>query len=142
VLDDGVPASILGKSLGSAVACYLAARNRPNSLVLDSAFTSMREVVARNVPWAPSGSIPKLFESLQRAPEINCPALVIHGGRDSLVPPEQGRRIYQALGGPKTMREIGPAGHNDVSLYPEYHRWILEFLADPQDFAERTRLGR
>ncbi|MGB3717904.1 MAG: alpha/beta hydrolase [Candidatus Promineifilaceae bacterium] len=133
-LKEGVPASILGKSLGSAVACHLAARKQPVSLVLDSAFTSMREVVARNVPWAPPGTIPKLFESLERAPEISCPALVLHGGRDSLVPPEQGRRLFQALNGPKAMREIGPAGHNDISLYPEYQRWILEFLTDPEGF--------
>jgi fermentation-respiration switch protein FrsA (DUF1100 family) len=139
---DGVPASVLGKSLGSAVACYLAARKQPNSLILDSAFSSMREVVAQNVPMVPSGVIPKLFESLERAPEINCPSLVVHGGRDMLVPLEQGRRMFQALSGPKAMREIGPAGHNDVSLYPEYHRWILEFLADPQGFADRSRLGR
>jgi fermentation-respiration switch protein FrsA (DUF1100 family) len=140
--EDGLPASILGKSLGSAVACYLATRKRPDSLVLDSAFTSMREVVAQNVPWAPRGSIPKLFESLDRAPEIDCPTLVIFGGRDTLVPPEQGRRLFHALSGPKAMREIGPAGHNDISIYPEYQRWILEFLGDPKVFADRSRLGR
>ena len=125
---DGLPASILGKSLGSAVACHLAAKSQPERLILDSAFTSMREVVAQNVPWVPKGSIPKLFESLDFAPDISCPALVIHGGRDVLVPPEQGRRMYQALGGPKEFKMIDSAGHNDISIYPEYMRWIVEFL--------------
>ena len=125
---DGLPVSILGKSLGSAVACHLAAKNHPEGLILDSAFTSMREVVAQNVPWAPKGTIPKLFESLDFAPDISCPALVIHGGRDILVPPEQGQKIYQALGGPKEFMVIDSAGHNDISIYPEYARWILEFL--------------
>jgi fermentation-respiration switch protein FrsA (DUF1100 family) len=132
---DGLPASILGKSLGSAVACSLAAEDPPVSLILDSAFTSMREVVAANVPWVPSQTIPKLFESLERVPDILCPTLVVHGGRDTLVPPAQGRQLYRALGGPKTMRMIDRAGHNDISIHPEYHRWILEFLRNTGDVA-------
>ena len=129
-LEEGLPASIFGKSLGSAVACHLAVNRKPNSLVLDSAFTSMREVVAQHVPWAPKETIPRLFESLELAPDISCPALVIHGGRDILVPPDQGLRMYEALNGPKAMRVIDSASHNDISIYPEYTEWILEFLSE------------
>ena len=100
------------------------------ALVLDSAFTSMRELVARHASWVPRATIPKLFESLDLAPQVRCPALVIHGGRDMLVPVEEGRRIYAALAGPKEMKEIPAAGHNDISLYPEYTRWIVEFLKE------------
>jgi fermentation-respiration switch protein FrsA (DUF1100 family) len=130
--EEGVPASILGKSLGSAVACHLAVDGQPAGLVLDSAFTSMREVVAQNVPWVPAHTLPKLFESLELAPKIDCPTLVIHGGRDMLVPMEQGRILYEALNGPKEMRVIDSAGHNDISIYPEYTRWLVEFLRDPE----------
>jgi fermentation-respiration switch protein FrsA (DUF1100 family) len=133
---EDIPVSILGKSLGSAVACSLAARKRPKSLVLDSAFTSMREIVAHNVPWVPSTAIPRLFESLDIVGDIDCPTLVIHGGRDALVPIEHGRQLYKALNSAKAMRIIDPAGHNDISIYPEYQRWILEFLADPREMIE------
>jgi fermentation-respiration switch protein FrsA (DUF1100 family) len=133
---DGLPASILGKSLGSAVACSLAAKRQPMSLVLDSAFTSMREVVAQNTPWLPSSAIPRLFESLEMVPDISCPTLVVHGGRDTLVPVDQGRLIFQALTIAKAMRVIDDAGHNDISLYPQYHEWIFEFIAGPAVFVE------
>jgi fermentation-respiration switch protein FrsA (DUF1100 family) len=135
---EGIPASILGKSLGSAVGIHLAARQQPASLILDSAFTSMREVVARvassSFPILPNFSIPKLYESLEEVPGIACPTLVIHGGQDDLVPLEQGERIFQTLRGSKALKVIKSAGHNDISIFPEYHRSIVAFLADPTGF--------
>jgi fermentation-respiration switch protein FrsA (DUF1100 family) len=146
---DTLPSAMLGKSLGSAVAinsaATAAAGNEPVALVLDSAFTSMREIVtllAPSVPWndmvqTPSEKtaslealIPRLFESLDRAPQVRCPALVLHGGQDMLVPLEQGRQLFNALGGPKEMRVIPSAGHNDISVYPEYMASIEGFLRE------------
>jgi fermentation-respiration switch protein FrsA (DUF1100 family) len=139
---EGLKASILGKSLGSAVAIHVAAEAAkedgpvpmPDSLVLDSAFTSMREVVAGNVPVSVRLLIPKLFESLARMPEIRCPTLVVHGAADMLVPLEQGERLFAALTAPKTLRVITGAGHNDLTMSREYHPWILDFIADPAGF--------
>jgi hypothetical protein len=142
---DGLPAAMLGKSLGSAVAIHSAAGlagtgDQPVALVLDSAFTSMREIVTRLAPMVPwqqaagpgaaslASAIPPLFESLDRVPLIQCPTLVLHGSRDTLVPLEQGQRIYDALPGEKQMNVIPGAAHNDISAYPDYMDAILEFL--------------
>jgi len=127
-----LPASILGKSLGSAVAVHLAAGDQPARLVLDSAFTSMREIVALNAPWAPANQIPELFESLKLVPKITSPTLVLHGGRDTLVPPDHGRRIYEAITAPKTMHVIDAAGHNDISTFPAYQQTIEAFLNESE----------
>ena len=132
--EDELPVAVLGKSLGSAIACALASKHHLDALILDSAFTSMREVISHHVPWSQTGAIPRLFESIDLASSIHCPTLVIHGGRDHLVPLEQGTRLYQALSGPKTMRVIKQAGHNDISLYTQYHRWIFNYLHDPLTF--------
>lgn len=141
---DGLRPAILGKSLGSAVAVYLAAQEqgdgyeRPPALILDSAFTSMREVVARHAAWLPAGAVPRLFESLELAPGIDCPTLVIHGGRDSLVPVEQAKRLYSAIGGEKVLRIVAGAEHNDLSIWPEYNAWLMDFLADPEGFCRKN----
>ena len=133
-----LPAALLGKSLGSAVAIHTAAvyaaeAANPATLILDSAFTSMREVIA-NVAPVPIELIPSLYESIGRVPAITCPTLVVHGGRDQLVPLRQGQRIYEALGAPKAWRVVEQAGHNDIVAYPQYHQWLLAFLRDPGGF--------
>lgn len=125
---DGLTASILGKSLGSAVGIHLAVSDPPARLILDSAFTSMREVVALNATWLPAAALPRLFESLDLAPRIACPTLLIHGGRDELVPPSHGRRIFEALTCPKHLHVIPAAGHNDISAFSDYQRQIGDFL--------------
>jgi fermentation-respiration switch protein FrsA (DUF1100 family) len=135
---DGLPAMLLGKSLGSAVAVHIAATSAgtgagPAGLILDSAFTSMREVIG-NVVSLPLHLIPSLYESLERVSAITAPTLVVHGGRDQLVPVSQGRRLYEALTAPKAWRVAAQAGHNDLVAYPEYHRWLLAFLRDPAGF--------
>jgi len=128
---ENLPASILGKSLGSAVAIHAAIKHPPRRLILDSAFTSMREVVAANAPWVPGGMIPPLYESLEIAPQLTCPTLIIHGRRDSLVPLDHGRRLFDALKCPKTIHVIDEAEHNDISLFPDYHPHIIAFLDQP-----------
>jgi fermentation-respiration switch protein FrsA (DUF1100 family) len=61
---DNIPTSILGKSLGTAIAAYIAAQDDPYCLILDSPFTSMREAVIFNAPWLPKFIVPRLFETL------------------------------------------------------------------------------
>lgn len=135
---EGLPAALLGKSLGSAVAVHIAAtyagaKEDPAALILDSAFTSMREVVAELAP-IPVNLIPQLYESIKRVPSITCPTLVVHGGRDQLVPLSQARRIYEELTAPKAWRVLEQAGHNDLPAYPQYFQWLLAFLQDPARF--------
>lgn len=133
---EGVPASILGKSLGSAVAIQIGIEDRPTSLILDSAFTSMREIVGLHAYWAPQAMIPKLYESLEKVPAITSPTLLLHGGQDQLVPLSQGESLFEAITAPKSMRVFPSAGHNDISSYPKYHEVILRFLADPAGYTD------
>lgn len=133
---ENLPPSILGKSLGSAVAIHAATapsmgtHQPPARLILDSAFTSMREVVAANASFVPRRMIPPLFESLDKVADITCPTLIIHGGRDTLVPLAMGRRLYDALTCPKRLHVVEAAGHNDISSFPEYYQQIMAFLDD------------
>jgi fermentation-respiration switch protein FrsA (DUF1100 family) len=131
---DGLPASILGKSLGSAVAAHIATQEKPAGLILDSAFTSMREIVSMHASWVPKEMIPPLYESLEWAPAITCPTLVVHGERDMLVPLTQGQKLFEAITAPKIMRVIPAAGHNDISTYAGYDEAILNFLLDPAGY--------
>ena len=136
-----LPSFLLGKSLGSAVAIHVAAiqaesERAPAGLILDSAFTSMSEVIA-NVAPVPRALIPQLYENVEQAPAIRCPTLVIHGGRDQLVPVAQGRRLYEALTAPKAMQILERAGHNDISSYARYHNWLLAFLQDPAGYVAK-----
>ncbi|MBK8989401.1 MAG: alpha/beta hydrolase [Chloroflexi bacterium] len=126
----GLPAVMLGKSLGTAVTIHAASQNPPTALILDSPFASMQEIAMSITPWLPDAMLPPLYESEKRAPQVMCPTLIVHGDADTLVPLAHAQRIYAALGASdKGMRIIAGAGHNDLSSFPEYHQAVAEFLA-------------
>lgn len=124
----GKTAVILGKSLGSAVAIHVAAHTPPAALILDSAFTSMREIVHTVTPWLPDAMLPDLYESLNIVSRLTCPTLVLHGRNDTLVPLAHGQALYDAMTCPKTLTLIEGADHNTVSNFPEYDAAVRTFL--------------
>ncbi len=106
-----------GESLGSAVAVRLAVEHTPQALIVRSPFTSLVDLGRHHYPWLPVRLLLRdRFASLDRAPHIRSPVLVIAGGRDAVVPIDQSRRLYDAVVTPKTLVELPGADHNDDAL--------------------------
>ena len=105
---------IFGRSLGGAVALAVAPDAAPGGLILESTFTSLRDM-ARSVAGPLGGLLVREgFDSLVQVAKIRAPLLFFHGDRDEVVPFELGRRLYAAAPGPKVFQVIQGAGHNDT----------------------------
>jgi len=105
---------IYGRSLGSAVASHLATTRPPAGLVLESPFTSARDMARRHYPLFPAALLRVRLDTLAVMPRIRCPVLVFHGTADRLVPTHMGRRVAAAAPGPVELVLIEGAGHNDA----------------------------
>jgi uncharacterized protein len=105
-----------GESLGAAVAVALAVEQPPAALVLRSPFTSLADMARLQFPFLPTFLLRDRFESLNQISRVDCPVLVITGDRDSVVPPAQSRRLYEAASEPKRFVLIAGADHNDYEL--------------------------
>ena len=119
-----------GRSLGSAVAVDLSVGEPPYGLILETPFTSVRDMSTRLLPGPLSVVVPSMFDNLAKIPSIRCPKLFIHGDGDDLVPYEQGRRLYDAAEPPKAFFTIRGAGHNDTYVVggERYFRQIEKFI--------------
>jgi pimeloyl-ACP methyl ester carboxylesterase len=105
---------IFGRSLGGAVALSVAPETPPGGLILESTFTSLRDM-ARSVAGPLGGLLVRDgFDSLARIAQVRVPLLFFHGDRDRIVPFDLGRRLYAAAPGPKVFEVIRGAGHNDT----------------------------
>jgi fermentation-respiration switch protein FrsA (DUF1100 family) len=120
-----------GESLGSAVAAELAAEHPPAALVLRSPFTSMTDVGQHHYWWLPvRWLIQDRYATIDLIGRVRSPLLVIVGERDSIVPVEFSRRLYEAAKEPKTILSMPDADHNDYELLAgeEMIEGIVRFL--------------
>jgi uncharacterized protein len=104
----------LGESLGGAVALELALASPPAGLVLQSTFTSIRDMARLHYPFIPRAAVPDAYPSLRLVPGLRAPLLCLHGDRDELVPLMHGQALFDAAPEPKAMHVFEGVAHNDV----------------------------
>ena len=122
--------AVMGRSLGSGVAVYLAAERPIRAVVLVSAYDSVRDIAASRYPFVPVDWLLKHpFDSIKRAPGIESPALMLIAERDGVIEPFRSRRLGSAWGGAAEVREIPGANHNSISDAPAYWPTIRQFLS-------------
>lgn len=105
---------VYGRSLGSAPATRVAAEHEVAGLILESPFTSARDMAARHYRIVPTALVRLKLDNLAMIQRVRCPVLIFHGTADRLVPIEMGRKLAETAPGPVEFVMIESAGHNDT----------------------------
>ena len=121
---------VMGRSVGAAVATYLASERDVDKLILVTPFDSAVNV-GKKIYWLfPMGHILKeKLDSAGRAVNITADTLVIAAANDRIIPYEHTRNLVQAF--TKTEVEVATlddTGHNTVHLHPDYKKIIAAFM--------------
>jgi fermentation-respiration switch protein FrsA (DUF1100 family) len=128
---------LLGESLGGAVAVDLAAKDGARGLILDSTFSSLREVAAVHYPKVLSEAIvADRFNSLAKIKQYHGPVLQSHGDRDQTVPIELARKLFAAANEPKRFVLVPGGGHLSSNT-EEYYRALAEFIGSLDHAGQR-----
>ncbi len=110
-----------GQSLGSAVALQMALETPPAGLVMESSFTSLKEIVKYVSPLAYYTvgwwSIDLPFDNLAKIGRVEVPLLLIHGDMDTVVPVAMTKQLFAQTGAPKMLHIISGGGHCNVIMY-------------------------
>jgi fermentation-respiration switch protein FrsA (DUF1100 family) len=121
---------LMGESLGGAVALRLALEAPPLACVLQSTFTSLRDVARAHYPAALSALAGEAFPSLERIRRLRAPVLMLHGDVDEIVPLAHAEALFAAAPEPRRLHIVAGAGHNDLvdrmgaSYGTEVARWL------------------
>ena len=104
---------VFGRSLGAAVATWLATQHQAAALIAESAFTSVPDLAADIYPWLPMRWVARFkYNSLDRIAQVEFPVLVVHSRDDEIIPFRHGQQLYDDARGRKRLLEIR-GGHND-----------------------------
>lgn len=110
-LDLGAKKIAYGESLGCAVAVDLGLHRQLDGIILDSAFSSAKDMAKVVFPFVPPFLLVSQFDSLQKVKDLPAPKLFIHSVNDEIVPISQGEKLFNAAGEPKEFLQI-TGGHN------------------------------
>ncbi len=130
-----------GTSLGGAVATDVATKRPVAGLVLESTFTSTKDVARILYPYLPVGAFMRSrFDTIDKIKTLRLPVLVMHGSLDEILPIGLGSQLFTAAMDPKEFYEIVGARHNDTFFVggEEYFSRIDQFVARVLSTAGRT----
>lgn len=123
--------SVIGRSLGSGVAAFLAASRDVEQLVLVTPFDSIEKVVAdRYFIFPISMLLTEKYDSLSLVPDIDSSVLVILAEEDEVVSFDRSLTLVSAF--PEGQLEtviIRGEGHDSVGASSEYLTSLWNFLA-------------
>ncbi len=104
-----------GESLGGAVIIDLAVKRELRGVIIESSFTSVRDMAKKIFPFIPSFVYKSSFDSLAKIEDIKIPKLIFHSINDEIVPFKLGRRLFDNAAEPKEFAEM-KGGHNDAFI--------------------------
>lgn len=106
---------LFGHSLGTGVAVQMAEEFYVGGVVLLAPYTSIPEIAQIRYPYLPAKLLARdRFENEKKIRNIHVPVLIVNGTEDQIIPPSQGRHLYDLANEPKEFHSIPGRGHNDA----------------------------
>jgi pimeloyl-ACP methyl ester carboxylesterase len=119
----------IGRSLGSGVAAQLAARRPLERLALITPFDSLTATAQGHYPLFPvDWLLRERYESARALRGFSRPLLILHGGRDDVVPEARTRALIDALPARPQVLRFDAAGHDDIGAFPQYADTLSAFM--------------
>lgn len=124
--------SVIGRSLGSGVAVYLASARNVEKLVLVTPYDSIENVGKKHLPVFPIGLLLKdKFDSASRVKDVSARTLIILAETDRTIPRENSESLISQFPKEQIRVETLPeTSHNSVVMSKEYLPLVHSFLSE------------
>lgn len=119
---------IYGRSIGTGVAVYLASKNNPKFLVLETPLYNIKELAKRYFPFVPAFLIRYKFDNSANIQNVSCPIYLLHGDLDEIIPYEHSVRLKEIIRSENRLFTIKGGGHNDLSDFEIYDSILKEIF--------------
>ena len=121
---------VMGRSLGTGVAVYLASLRPVKGMILVTPYSSMVALARNYYPYLPINPLLKdRFESDVRAAHIDMPVLALVAERDEIIPARISEGLIASFNkGTAEKVIIEGAYHNTIDTFPTYDAAIYRFI--------------
>ena len=122
--------SVIGRSLGSGVAVYLASKRPLHKMALITPYDSIKSLGQSKFIIFPVFLLLKdKYDSLRRVKHIQAKTIALVAENDEVIPKKHSLRLINAFPPEQiTAITIKNSGHNDISFKEEYYRHLKDFF--------------
>jgi len=122
---------IFGRSLGGSIAAWLAKEVKARALILDSTFTSIKDIAAELYPYLPVRRFFKFnYPTIDYLKDTSQPVLIIHSSEDDYIPFSHAVKLYNAAKEPRQFLKImGLHNNNYIKSEEIYLEGIKSFIS-------------
>jgi pimeloyl-ACP methyl ester carboxylesterase len=140
VHDHHAHVSVMGRSLGTGVATWLASNRNVEKVVLVTPYDSVLNVAQGRFPILPVSLLLKdRYESWRYAGSISAPVLVLLADHDQVVPRSNSDALIAHFPTKPAVVVIPDADHNTLSKNPTYAQAIGDFMRAPAAMPPATQ---
>lgn len=119
---------VYGRSLGTGIASYIASKNKPKQLVLETPYYNILDVAKSRFPVLPVKQLLKYhFPTNEFLPNVTCPITIFHGTDDAIVPYDSGRKLLDVNSNINFIT-IENGKHNNLVEFNSYQTQIKALL--------------
>lgn len=120
--------TIIGYSIGTGVAAYLAANNEAQQLILKAPYYSLVDMMQAYYAFIPTFLLKYRFETYRYLPQITVPISIFHGDQDQVIPFNSSVRLQKLLKPTDQFIALPKAGHNGMNYHPQYINFLKTLL--------------
>lgn len=120
--------TLIGYSLGTAPASYLATKSRAHQLILIAPYFSLKKMTIHRYKVIPTFLLKYPFETNEHVKKAKQRILIVHGDKDAVLPFEGGKALTQFLGKDDRFLRLPNQGHDDLEKNPQFRKAIRIFL--------------
>lgn len=125
---------VIGKSIGTGFATYIASHINVRCLILISGFMSMKKVARDLVGGLMATLVKDILRSEDNIKKVRCPVLLIHGKEDKLISYKQSEGLYKLVKHKvKELKQHNIMTHDIAFLQAQIMQPIFNFLSKLKD---------
>ena len=111
---------VLGYSIGTGAATFLASANQPGRLILQAPYYSLVDMMRHNYPIIPTFLLKYKFETNKYLKDCKMPVIIFHGDRDEIIDYNSSLKLKEGMKNTDTLITLKGQRHNEITDNPDY----------------------
>lgn len=119
---------VLGYSIGTGPAAWLAATNHPRLLILQAPYYSLTDMMQRTYPIVPAFLLKYKFRTNEYLKNCKMPVVIFHGNQDEVIYYGSSLKLKKEMKATDTLIILDGQGHNGITDNLQYRSAIKTIL--------------